>query len=399
MAAPSYTTDLTIITNASTGLIEGVGDQVGAISSGETENFIQGIDCTSKSTGNAIGLCSAGFLSTVTIPTDGIFNVWIYFASPQALATQTSGGMQLIVGQDASNYKRYYVRGSDTYQYGGWLNVPVSPTVTPSASYGTPTAVTGFFGYSANLVTKVSKGNPYAIDAMYYGRGTIEMTLGDLANGYATFAGASLQNDNISNRWGLFQDLAGSYLMQGRLSFGTAATAVDFRDTNAVITIANAPYVTASYNTFEVLNASSRVDWTGVSVISLNTVSRGRFLVTDNATINLITCSFSDMNTFTFQSNSTLNGVTFRRCGQVTQGGATITGCTFDGSIAPISLLVGDISLVTNTDFISSGTGYAMEGFSTAGDYTLTGLNFTNYAALDATTVQVVMAFNWKEIR
>ena len=187
------------------------------------------------------------------------------------------------------------------------------------------------------------------------------------------------------NRWGLFQVIDTGYLQQGLFLMGTTSNAVDFRDTNKNIFIANTKKVVAGFNVFEVVNALSRVDWTGINIVSLGTVSKGKLVITNNADINFDTCSFTDMDTFSFLANSTILRTTFRRCGIVTQSGAVFTNCKFDNPTGTKAMIVSDVSGITYTDFISSGTGYALEGFSSGGDYAFVGLTFTNYAAQGGT--------------
>ena len=130
----------------------------------------------------------------------------------------------------------------------------------------------------------------------------------------------------------------------------------------------------------------SRVDWTGIQITALGTYSKGRLVITDNADINFDTCTFTDMNTFGFLANSTILATTFRRCGIVTQsGGSTFTSCKFDKASGVKAIIVDTVANITNTEFISSGTGYAMEGFSTAGSYSFVGLKFSGYAAQGGT--------------
>jgi len=147
------------------------------------------------------------------------------------------------------------------------------------------------------------------------------------------------------------------------------------------LVIQNTNKVTANFNTFEVKQATSRVDLTSISITALGTVSKGRWLTTDNADVNIESCVFTDMNTFTFLANSTILNTTFRRCGIVTQGAAVFTGCKFDSASDTKALAVDTIANITNTTFISKGTGYAIEGFGSAGSYSLTGLTFTGYGA------------------
>ena len=95
------------------------------------------------------------------------------------------------------------------------------------------------------------------------------------------------------------------------------------------------------------------------------------------------------MDTFVFMSVGTILNTIFRRCGIVTQGGATFTGCKFDKASGVKALVVDDISKVTNTEFISKGTGYAIEGFGTAGNYTFTNLTFSGYGATGTTDAAI----------
>jgi len=95
------------------------------------------------------------------------------------------------------------------------------------------------------------------------------------------------------------------------------------------------------------------------------------------------------MGVFGFASNSTILNSTFRRCDIITQNGATFTGCTIDSAIGAKALVVDNISLITNTTFASKGTGYALEGFGTAGDYTFTNLTFTGYGANGTTDAAI----------
>lgn len=392
MAAATYTTDLTTLTTSdtSTGFSEPVGSAAGGPPSAENDYFIQGTQCVSK-TFNATGVGGMAYDNGagVTIPTDGAVYTWVYFAAPNALNTKVNGGMQILIGSATTNYYRFYVAGSNTYTYGGWVCYPVDPGQTASGTQGTPTTTRQVFGYACNVVNAVAKGNPLAQDATRYGRGTLQVVDGDLANGYATFIGAAAQNDAVANRWGILSYVDGGYKYQGHLLLGTATTAVDFRDSNVSITIQNTEFVTANFNLVEVRNAASRVDWTGVSISALGTVSKGRFLVTDNADVNFDGNTFTDMDTFVFQSNSTILSTVFRRCGLVTQGGAVMTSCLFDKPSGTTGLLVSspaNLSSVTYSTFVSDGTGHGIEITGTAADCTLSGTTFTGYASTNGST-------------
>lgn len=387
MAAASYTTDLTLINAAdaaNANWTEPTGFVDGAITLPETDYFIQGTGCLSKTMGASASAVSGAIFNSgagQTIPSGNAVMVWLYFGAPNALATQANGGLRVFVGSATSAFKQWYVKGSNTYTYGGWFCVPVDPNTTQDATTGAPTATLQFFGAAAVLsgAGAVSRGNPLGIDVLRYGRAEMRINGGDLANGYATFSGFATQNDNISNRWGLFQAVDGGYLWQGLMVLGHAS-AVDFRDNNVAIQIANTQKVAAAFNRIEVRQAGSRVDWTGVNITALGTVSKGQFAMIDNADVNLDTCVFTDMDTFVFQSNASVVNSTFRRCGQVTLAGATVSGCTFDKSTAATTLLAGSsISTLSNTSFSSDGSNHAIE-ITSGTSHTLNGLSFTGYA-------------------
>lgn len=385
MVAPSYTTDLTplLLEFPSTTGWTIIG--VGALTAPETDVFIQGANSISKV---AFSSSIKGMIYNMgggqTIESGDAVFMWLYYMCPNALAIETDGGLRVIIGSATTAYKHWYVRGSDTYKYGGWICVVVDPTLDADFITGSPTGTLQYFGALGNVPgAGPAKGNPLVIDAFRHGRDLICIN-GDESE-YATFAGAAAKNDandatNGYNRWGLFQAVEGGYLMQGRFIMGQVGTAVDFKDSNRSISIANLKKVQAAFNGFEVINASSRVDWTNISIAALGTISKGTFSAVDNATINFNTCTFTDMDTFVFKSNSTILGTTFRRCGQITQNSAVFTNCRFESSTAAKALMVNDITKVTYTPFISSGTGYAIEGFSSAGEYILTGLTFSGYA-------------------
>lgn len=395
MAAASYTTDLVLISECevTTNFTEPTGATAGGTAAQENEFFVQNSFSISK-TFNATGLGGLHFNNGagVTIPTDGAVFTWIYWTAPNSLATKANGGQRITVGSGVGAYRNYYVAGSDTNVYGGWVNYTVNPTITASLTTGTPTTTYQYFGYIANNNLAVSRGNPYGIDVIRYGRGSIIVVDGDLANGYATFPAVAAVNDsNVTgafNRWGIFSEVQASYKMQGRLQFGTAGTPVDFRDSNRTITIQNTEYVTAAFNMFEVVNASSRVDWTGISVQSLSTVSRGNFKITDNATVNIVGCTFNDMGTFDFLSNSTITDTIFRRCSTITHGSATFSSNSILSNIATSAIISSNPSVIQNCTFTSAGTNHGLE-ITVPGTYTLSGNIFNGYGSTGTTNAAV----------
>ncbi|RLI90908.1 MAG: hypothetical protein DRO89_04995, partial [Candidatus Altiarchaeales archaeon] len=185
------------------------------------------------------------------------------------------------------------------------------------------------------------------------------------------------------------------YLWKGLLSFGNTTNACDFRDSNVSITVDSTPRTYATFNKIEINNSSSRVDWDGINITALDSsqLSPGSFEVVDDADVNLDNCTFTDMTTFIFKSNSTINATTFRRCGQVTQGSATFDGCTFDNSTAAVSLLSNNPGNITGCTFNSDGSNHAIE-ITTPGTYSFTNHTFNGYATSDGSTGNEVIYNN-----
>ena len=327
MAVPVYETDLTLINtaNATTDWSEpGAPETGGGTPQNGTEFFIEGTACISKACAGAGGI-SGGVLynagSGLTIAADDAVYIWLVFAAPNTLLDRTAGGYAVCVGSSITAYRKWYVLGKDNYAYGGWVCVAVDPAVAGSIDIGSPSGTRQYFGAVVKTSATISKGEPFGVDVVRHGR-TLQTVDGSVADGLGTFAGAAAANDEqTAARWGIFQAIAGGYQLQGRFLLGTAATAVDFRDSNRNIVVANTLKVQATFNKIEVVHASSRVDWTNINITALGTVSRGDFVVTDNADVNLLNCTFADMNDFTFLSATSALGCIWRNCNRITSNG------------------------------------------------------------------------------
>lgn len=387
MATPVYATDLVTFD-----LAEDSGNWTefttmsggGSPAEDDGDNEIQGSYMTSQ-TCNTTGVVSVGKeRTTVTLPTNGVFLVWHQLSSPGAMDTYANGGLRLVVGTDVDNWKAWAVGGKLTSPnpYGGWQNNPIDPTITYEYSYGTPpTTNYGAVGSACKLVSNIFKGNPHQCDAIRYGRAEARINGGE-TDDYATFSGFAAKNDANDgtagyNRWGLIQAVSGGYLWKGLLTLGYGS-AVDFRDSNKNVFVQDTRKVSSGFNKIEVRQATSRVDWTGISIQALGTVSKGAFEAIDNADINIDSCTLTDLSTFIFLSNCTILSSIFRRCEQVTQGGSVITGDLFEESPAAVALLSDNPTLITSCTFKSSGAGHAVR-CDAVGTYSWSGNFDTGY--------------------
>ncbi len=332
MAVPTYTTDLTDIDDGSGTFTEPTNATLGALTNADTDNFIQGTTSSTKTTGasGAPALAGIGILDGTahTITSPSAFYCWVFVGAGALIDTYANGGIRLIIGSSSANYRSWYVDGNATFPYIGWQCIAIetnNAVVAADATVGSPTATKQYFGAIFNCLINISKGNPMAVDALRWGR-TITILNGETAN-YATFAGCAATNDAVSARWGQFQAISGGYQLQGRLLLGTTGgTLVDFRDSNRSISIAISRKTATSFNAIEIQNTSSRVDWDSCVFTALGTNSRGTVTVTDNADVNISSCSFTGMDTFTFLSATDVLTSTFRGCNAITATGSNLTG-------------------------------------------------------------------------
>ena len=403
MAEPGYTTDLQTINLAQdTGSWDELDDWAGGgtIYTDETDYYIQGGNCSSQlatKTGaqDETSLIvdygsdlSASFTSGICV------FMWHVFLPANALDTFANGGTRLIVAADVTEFDAWKTGGKDFGRnpYGGWQNVAVDPTFPPDYQDDGAVGNGGvyrWFGGGVYLLAAIGKGAPHGVDAIRYGRGNIIVSEGTVSTP-CNFIQMAQKNDDPDLRWGLFQEQAGIYLWKGLMTIGTATSAAYFDDENINITIDDTPRTYPDFNKIEIRNSSSNVYWTNINFAAVNAagLSVGRLVVVNNATFILNGCSFTDMNELTFQSNSDINGTTFRRCDLVTQGGAPFDGCSFSVPSSAVGLLVNsNLETITNCDFISDGTGHAIE-LTASGDGGLTfdGNTFSQYASADGST-------------
>jgi len=401
MAAPSYTTDLSVISQADEAsgtwaepTATGWG-QIGSTAFQETDFPLQGattLYCMSGTVKTGVGglLADAG-AGGITIPTDGAVLIWIWLSVPGLL--DASDSIRAVIGSGLADFYWTAPLVKADYTYGGWRNIACAdPSAISMTSQGSPTSTRRYFGWCfAVTFSGTLKGNPYGVDVIRYGRCEARMSGGEAAN-YATFAGFAAANDATSARWGLIQAVSGGYLWKGLITLGYSS-AVDFRDSNALIFIDYTPKVTSNFNKIEIRQAGSRVDWTGITFLCNSpstTASKGSLEVVDDCDVNIENCTFVDMATFIFKATSAVLNSVFRRCGQITANDASFAGTNFDSSsvAADSSALVWDVNTDPSSDLSGcnfvKGTNahHAIEfGTTSPTSMTLTNVTFSGFNA------------------
>jgi len=415
MTAPSYTEDLTDLTLSE----EGSGwaessdtawdDQGPPAYQDQDYAYIQGsYSVTADTTKTGVGTLLWDYGSTFTVPTDGAMLIWINFYNPNALDTLANGGLRAIIGSADNTFWSWDVGGSDygSYPYGGWQCFAVNDTVSADDTVNSYAGGSHqFVGCGVKVLTGIGKGESLQVDAIRVGRCSSIFEYGETAD-YATIAGYAAVNDATSARWGLIQAVAGGYLWKGRMQLGTSTNAVDFRDSDALIFIQDTRKVTANFNTIEVVNGSSNVEMTGFQFICLdptNTASKGRWITTNDATVSLDACTFVDMSTFTFDSNTDAIDCVWRRCAQIDVGGGDISGAFVDSSTVTGGGSAGGGAVLwndsgdpdTSMDGASftkgAGSHHAVE-FGTSAPLTinLTNMTFTDFSASNQQTTSAI---------
>lgn len=378
----TYATDLSILTacDTATGWSELPSPHAaGAAPDLDEENYFHNAASVSQGTGQATGQGAGiqfdnGSALTWTTASNWVVMFWAYYAAPTNLLVWASGGLRLGVGSADNNAKMFNAMGNNfgKYPYGGWQNTAIDPEFS-AVDQTIGTVGTGYqnFAVLPNITAKITKGSPLAVDILRYGRGELQVT-----GTSATFTGMATANDNATTaRWGLFQSEGGSnFSWKGLMSLGLTGTLVTFSDSDKAIQLEDTPRVLAGFNKIEINHVDSSVTLTAVNISGRQTsitgsapVSSGDFEVIDNATIDIDSCTFTDLGTFVFNSgtnSNTIDTTIFRRCKKVTQGSASFTGNTFDApnvAVSTAGFSADDLDTITNCDFISSGTGHAVE--------------------------------------
>jgi len=391
VAAPTYATDLNDIYLDSDNFSTVGGGRVTDV---ETDDFIQGSNCWSHdpfSSGIEGGVHDT--VSAETITADDAVFIWMKCDVAATLATHAAGGMQALIGNSTTALKAYYVRGSDDYEYGGWICVPVDPTLTPSTNIGSPSGTWDHFGVRWNVPgSGASKGYPMKIDAMRHGR-NLEITAGDSGTP-ATWDSTAVYDAATTRQWGICQPTNTGTAIQGLVYWGTATTAVYSRDTNRSIVIIDTEWTSTDFTQILFAHASNDVVWDNVGLIALGTSNRGIIDVTADGAITWTNSVFQGIDVTTMLAGSTFDGSKWIGCNEVDSGG----GSLLDAQILEPTVATSSHGLLWNVASDPNGSldgmtfskganaHHAIEfGTTSPLSMTLTDITFTGFGA-DTTT-------------
>lgn len=400
----TYSTDLTTLTTAESGTWTEFASPYNSAGSpgADGENFIQGTDCYSQTTGKSNGLEISivfDYGSGLNIPVGEVIIAWCFYAVGVNLETYANGGWRFGMGNVLGAWDWYTIGGSDYGRnpYGGWVNIAIDYRSTPTGQISSGRVDTPrYFGSVPYTINEITKGTPSAMDALRYGRGEISVTgtggsfselseYNDYNAGGTPPGTSSTSVDSGRHRLGLFQEAAGTYLWKGLMSLGLTATSVTFSDSNETIIIEDCPHCSADFNKIEINNSSSSVTLSNITFISTATTANGKgeLEVVANATVDLLGCSFNDMSKFVFNGGTNDNNVTnctFNSCDEITQGGALMDGCKFNTTTATTAAIIStqatfdDLGGNAPNTFTGDGTttpGHAVDLGSISGNVTV----------------------------
>lgn len=398
MAVPSYTNDLTDIDLAetTTGYVAygggGAGLGVGA------DFSMQGINCVDKQITSA----EKGILFNngvgITMGSGDHTWIWHFTATPGVTDSLVNRGAVVNIGSGTTAFVKYHVEGLETFGAGGrvgkcyTIDQTVQTSNTGSVPYrtlvGSPSGTLQYFGSGLNTTATVRSSN-MGLDATRYGKGGF-ITAGEIANP-ATFNGFSVQNDSISNRWGILTDLGGSFELQGMFAIGQnnagTATLAYFKDNDIAVNLADTVHSAADFTQFVIDHASTEVYWTNINITALGTNNKGKIVVNTTPTaFDIVGGTFTGLGTTTLQTNCTADGVTWRNTDSITLNSANITNCLIENNIATAAAITDDLNDITDCTFNSSGTKHAIELTSIGGGSMAWDNIDSGYAGTDGST-------------
>lgn len=411
MAAPNYNVDLVTISQAETT----TGYSQVNYSGGGGAALDQGPDLAMESASCVLRQVSAHDRGAVydngtTIPAvtgSGVHVYqWIFTGSPGITDTIQNTGVTVIIGSTTANVNRFHVDGSDTFGASGRVGkcyaVRYVTTGNASPPYrsltGTPTSPPQVFGASINVIP-TSKGFNLGVDATRYGTG-MYVTGGEAGNP-CNFSESAGFNDAVpqapaEGRFGVFSLIGGGYELQGTYGIGRDingnATASYFDDADANISLVDAIHAESTFNRVIIDDANTFCRWSNINITALGTTAPGQLTVTsNNPTFQVTGSTFTGIGVTTLNSNTYIDGTTWRRSAEIYQSGSTIENATVDNANATMSLysdtpnIIQNCTFNANTDLV---TGSAIE-ITVTGSFPFIGNSFNGYGADDSATAAI----------
>jgi hypothetical protein len=323
--------------------------------------------------------------------------------TPGILSSTPSTSMIAEIGSgDRSAYYRYYIATNTTYpKAGGWLIIPIDPSIPGyrDATVNTPTlSAIDYYAHAATM-SSTSKAENVAMDAIDFvdsGKG-LTLVGGDGASTDGVFQDfVDFDEGTQNNSYGLWTTKEGIFYTIGVATIGTA-TATVFTDSNKVVVFPDGRFDAGGCGIkFDLQNATTAITIDNCLFNSqgdtATTDTRPDYTVTGTSgTLTATGCTFNVYRNATFTSACTFTNCSFLNGGVIDAGsGATLTGTSITNSTvaADTSALKWNVNLDPNGELdnmsISKGTNahHAIEfGTTSPLTMTLTGIDFSGFNA------------------
>ena len=321
------------------------------------------------------------------------FRMWVNTTSVPYLDTAANGGAELSMF-DGTTTEYYTVFSSDDY-YGGWFQIVIDCDLFTTLTL----ANVEQWGFRMQYTSTAKNVDNCWVDALKY------------LDGYSMTGGTSgdeitLETIEVADRgtttlygYGVITVFGGVYYGTGNIQFGTGATTTWALLDGDILVFEDKPVAAGLYSLSGV-GTGTRVTIQNSSTITSAGATDDTRFVFDWSDADLLTFSCTNSlivraSTSTFKSGQTVTGNTFNDCGQVTGGGATLTGTTVKGyegtsdTAGFIWNVATDPDGLTDDMVFEKGTAstHAIEfGLTSPLTMTLTGVTVSGYNAADSQT-------------
>lgn len=314
--------------------------------------------------------------------------MWINTINKAYMDIESNGGYEFLM-YDGTNTEYRTMFGSDTYD-GGWVNYVVDCALFTTLTLAN---VTRWGIRIQHTGTAKNLDNTWVdyiryLDGYYFTGGTSgdEVTLSliaarDVDDGAGTLRG-----------YGVVRVIDGVYYATGKITIGNSSTTTYFLMDSEVLVFADNDVAT---NFYEIKADGTVANITiADSVIRAATSASNTRFVFDmsntSVTVSITASVFLYGAAITFASGQTITGNTFNDCGQITHGGADMTGCivkNYEGSTGTAALVYNvnadpDGEMDDMTFEKGTATTHAIElGSNTPSSITLRGWTTSGYNA------------------
>jgi hypothetical protein len=387
----TVTNNLTRIHDAEGALTANNVPSGGGGATANTDIFLQGAQSLGRrqtTTGAAAGFClqdaADNDCSAASVHVG--FWVWVtHYGLLDDLRIIFSSGTGTPTNFDSHNFPF----ATEFPKTGGWLRVWVDVSRTPDTVGGTGLNEAALRQYGAQLSftgTPGGSADNFIIDVADFTDGTDALSLTGTGGVWTDFTTA---DENTSNQYGVMRKINGVFVCYARVQLGTASSLV-FSDSSFSIVFPQQNLVENSFMgiNIDLQHASTNIDWASAFIGSAGT-KQGDLIVTGTSgTFDVTNTTLAALRIITLTSQCVITGCILSACGQITQGGATITDCSIINNTAASNVIstITTVESITNTLFQSDGTGHAIEITGTAANISLTNLDFSGYAAVDGST-------------